>query len=204
MLLQKRIGLVSRELTILQSLSIGSVDVCSFLFICLLLLSLSFSGSCGPRNIFPDLTNVLNFTSPGFPSQYPPNLECLWHIFAVDNKVNVLRIRSFDLERGFDELTIGDGNEAGKNEIARLTGQVKVRTVTSGSSTMWMMMSTDKTGQMSGFYLEIGQLQSGEVNSKCQKTMHALFSRQLLLLCSIVDHRMWDLLLCEHKNRNII
>ena len=126
----------------------------------------TFSGFCGPRNIFPDFSDVSNFTSPGFPSQYPPNLECVWHIFADDKQVIVLRIKNFDLERGFDELTIGDGNEAGNNKIARLTGQVKVRTVTSRSPIMWMMMSTDNTGQMSGFYFEIHQIPFGEVNGK--------------------------------------
>ena len=124
------------------------------------------SGSCGSRNIFLEYTDVLNFTSPGFPMQYPPNLECLWHIFADDNIVIVVRIRSFNLERGFDYLTIGDGNEAGNNKIARLTGQIKVRTVTSGSPTMWMMLVTDNTGNMPGFYLEIEQIPSEEVNSK--------------------------------------
>ena len=84
--------------------------------------------------------------------------------------VIVLRIRSFDLERGFDYLTIGDGNEVRNNELARLTGQVKVRTITSGSSTMWMLLTTDNTGHMPGFHFELEQVPSGDFNSKFKAT----------------------------------
>ena len=118
--------------------------------------------------------DAFNFTSPEYPVQYPPNLECQWHIIADTDMVIVLRIRNFDLERSFDYLTIGDGNEVENNKLARLTGQVKVRTVTSRSSTMWMLLSTDNTGQMAGFHFEIEQVPSGDFNSEFKNKNHLI------------------------------
>ena len=108
----------------------------------------------------------MNFTSPGFPWQYPPNLECQWHIFAEDDMIIVLRIRRFDLESGFDYLTVGNGNTANKDRIARLTGVSKVRAVSSGSSIIWMILSSDGTGSMAGFLLQIEQIYPGEITGK--------------------------------------
>ena len=109
---------------------------------------------------------MLNFTSSGFPWQYSPNLECQWYILADDNLVIVLRIELFNLEKAFDYLSIGDGKVAGKDKITRLTGHVTIRTVTSGTSTMWMVFSTDSTGQMSGFNLQIEQIPRGYYDGK--------------------------------------
>ena len=107
----------------------------------------------------------MNFTSPGFPWQHPPNLSCQWLVHtAGEYMVIVLRIKSFHLERGFDYLTIGNGILPGIDEVARLTGQVKVRTVTSGRSTMWMMLTADNTGNMMGFYLQLQEIELGNLN----------------------------------------
>ena len=52
----------------------------------------------------------------------------------------------------------------GVDEVARLTGQVKVRTVTSGRSTMWMMLTSDNTGNMMGFYLQLEETEPENLN----------------------------------------
>ncbi|KTG03943.1 hypothetical protein cypCar_00030355 [Cyprinus carpio] len=49
-------------------------------------------------------------TSPNFPVQYDNNSNCTWIITASDpSKVIKLIFEEFDLERGYDTLTVGDG-----------------------------------------------------------------------------------------------
>ncbi|KAG9478625.1 hypothetical protein GDO78_012335 [Eleutherodactylus coqui] len=54
------------------------------------------------------------FTSPNFPFQYDSNAQCVWVITAENpNKVIQINFEEFDLEIGYDTLTIGDGGEVG-------------------------------------------------------------------------------------------
>ena len=105
---------------------------------------------------------MTNLTSPGYPLQYPSDLDCHWVVVANDGMVIVARIKFFDLERSFDFLTVGDGPESGLHEIASLTGSVKIRALTSSTSSMWMALTTDKTGQMSGYRLELDQISASD------------------------------------------
>ena len=105
---------------------------------------------------------MTNLTSPGYPLQYPSNLDCQWVVVANDGMVIVARIKFFDLERSFDFLRVGDGHESGLHEIASLTGSVKVRALTSSTSSMWMALTTDNTGQMSGYRLELDQISAND------------------------------------------
>uniref|UniRef100_A0A668ASR4 CUB and Sushi multiple domains 3 n=1 Tax=Myripristis murdjan TaxID=586833 RepID=A0A668ASR4_9TELE len=57
------------------------------------------------------------FTSPNFPIQYESNAQCVWIITASDpNKVIQINFEEFDLEIGYDSLTIGDGGEVGDSK----------------------------------------------------------------------------------------
>ncbi|KAF4798123.1 CUB and sushi domain-containing protein 3-like protein [Turdus rufiventris] len=54
------------------------------------------------------------FASPNFPFQYDSNAQCVWVITAINtNKVIQINFEEFDLEIGYDTLTIGDGGEVG-------------------------------------------------------------------------------------------
>ncbi|KAF7245893.1 CUB and sushi domain-containing protein 2, partial [Varanus komodoensis] len=53
-------------------------------------------------------------TSPNYPVQYDNNAYCVWVITAVNPaKVIKLHFEEFDLERGYDTLTVGDGGQVG-------------------------------------------------------------------------------------------
>ncbi|EPQ09174.1 CUB and sushi domain-containing protein 2 [Myotis brandtii] len=53
-------------------------------------------------------------TSPNFPIQYDNNAHCVWIITALNPaKVIKLAFEEFDLERGYDTLTVGDGGQDG-------------------------------------------------------------------------------------------
>ncbi|KAI4539659.1 hypothetical protein MG293_010054 [Ovis ammon polii] len=68
------------------------------------------------------------FTSPNFPFQYDSNAQCVWVITAVNtNKVIQINFEEFDLEIGYDTLTIGDGGEVGDpRTVLQVLARVKV------------------------------------------------------------------------------
>ncbi|KAF3832536.1 hypothetical protein F7725_026201 [Dissostichus mawsoni] len=58
-------------------------------------------------------------TSPNYPVQYENNAHCVWVISAMDSeKVIKLSFEEFDLERGYDTLTVGDGGKIGDTRRA--------------------------------------------------------------------------------------
>ena len=64
------------------------------------------------------------------------------------------------MEDGFDFLTFGNGEESSDdtaNVIVRLTGKIKIHSVTSFESRMWINVATDRTGTARGFLIHIKQ-----------------------------------------------
>ena len=124
-----------------------------------LIIVLSCTGLCGAQNIYLSLTESYhNITSPGFPGSYYANLACEWLFLAPDDKLIAVHIRSFKLEREFDFLTFGNGDIFGVETIGSLTGSTKVTTITSSTSTLWMIFETDATGNLAGYLLELEQI----------------------------------------------
>uniref|UniRef100_A0A8C4PVU6 CUB and Sushi multiple domains 3 n=1 Tax=Equus asinus asinus TaxID=83772 RepID=A0A8C4PVU6_EQUAS len=94
------------------------------------------------------------FTSPNFPFQYDSNAQCVWVITAVNtNKVIQINFEEFDLEIGYDTLTIGDGGEVGdpRTVLQVLTGSFVPDLIVSMSSQMWLHLQTDESVGSVGF-----------------------------------------------------
>uniref|UniRef100_A0A8C3RWC7 Uncharacterized protein n=1 Tax=Chelydra serpentina TaxID=8475 RepID=A0A8C3RWC7_CHESE len=131
------------------------------------------------------------FTSPNFPFQYDSNAQCVWVISAINpNKVSMLHnLQSdshcwlchigssrglclpypfkFDLEIGYDTLTIGDGGEVGdpKTVLQVLTGSFVPDLIVSMNSQMWLHLQTDESVGSIGFkvnYKEIEKESCGD------------------------------------------
>ena len=67
------------------------------------------------------------------------------------------------MEDGFDFLVIGDGMETSKEStLARLTGRVKLRSLVGDGRQMWLLMATDRTGEATGFELQLSQVANVE------------------------------------------
>ena len=129
------------------------------MYLIIIIIILSIIGLCGAQNIYLSLTeNQHNITSPGFPGFYHANLACEWLILALDDKLVVVHIRNFKMEREFDFLTFGNGDIFGLETIGSITGSTKVTTITSSTSTMWMTFETDATGNLAGYLLELEQI----------------------------------------------
>ncbi|XP_034615478.1 CUB and sushi domain-containing protein 3 [Trachemys scripta elegans] len=108
------------------------------------------------------------FTSPNFPFQYDSNAQCVWVITAIHtNKVIQINFEEFDLEIGYDTLTIGDGGEVGdpKTVLQVLTGSFVPDLIVSMNSQMWLHLQTDESVGSIGFkvnYKEIEKESCGD------------------------------------------
>uniref|UniRef100_A0A8D2L0D4 CUB and Sushi multiple domains 2 n=1 Tax=Varanus komodoensis TaxID=61221 RepID=A0A8D2L0D4_VARKO len=107
-------------------------------------------------------------TSPNYPVQYDNNAYCVWVITAVNPaKVIKLHFEEFDLERGYDTLTVGDGGQVGdqKSVLYILTGTTVPDLIVSTQHQMWLLFQTDSVKNLLGFkatYEEIDQGSCGD------------------------------------------
>ena len=102
--------------------------------------SVIFVGECGIRQIFLRTDDSTNLTSPGFPAMYRDDLICHWTIIASDDNRCLVEFITFHMEREYDFLVVGNGRDLrnGRSIIAKLTGDIKIRTLTSSANEMWM------------------------------------------------------------------
>uniref|UniRef100_A0A8C7GCM9 CUB and Sushi multiple domains 3 n=1 Tax=Oncorhynchus kisutch TaxID=8019 RepID=A0A8C7GCM9_ONCKI len=108
------------------------------------------------------------FTSPNFPIQYESNSHCVWIITASNpNKVIQVNFEEFDMEIGYDSLTIGDGGQVGDSRtiIQVLTGSFVPDLIVSMSHQMWLHLQSDESVGSIGFkinYKEIDKESCGD------------------------------------------
>ncbi|XP_051775015.1 CUB and sushi domain-containing protein 1 [Erpetoichthys calabaricus] len=103
-------------------------------------------------------------TSPNFPVQYDNNAHCTWVITASNpSKVIKLTFEEFDLERGYDTLTVGDGGQVGdqKSVFHVLTGTNTPDLIVSTSHQMWLLFKTDETSGSLGFKVSYEEIEQG-------------------------------------------
>ncbi|XP_067093259.1 CUB and sushi domain-containing protein 3-like [Osmerus mordax] len=102
------------------------------------------------------------FTSPNFPIQYESNSQCVWIVTASDpNKIIQIHFEEFDLEIGYDSLTIGDGGEVGdsKKVIQVLTGSFVPDLIVSMSHQMWLHLQSDESVGSIGFKINYKEIE---------------------------------------------
>ncbi|KAG7265575.1 hypothetical protein CRUP_019243 [Coryphaenoides rupestris] len=99
----------------------------------------------GPRGLI---------TSPNYPVQYENNAHCVWVITTLDtDKVIKLSFEEFELERGYDTLTVGDGGKIGdtRRVLYVLTGSSVPDLIVSLTNQMWLHLQSDDTIGSQGF-----------------------------------------------------
>ncbi|XP_077451119.1 CUB and sushi domain-containing protein 1-like isoform X2 [Stigmatopora argus] len=109
----------------------------------------------GPRGII---------TSPNYPVQYENNAHCVWVVTALDSaKVIKLSFEEFDLERGYDTLTVGDGGKIGdtRRVLYVLTGSSVPDIIVSLSNQMWLHLQSDDTIGSAGFKAVYEEIERG-------------------------------------------
>ncbi|RXM33320.1 CUB and sushi domain-containing protein 2, partial [Acipenser ruthenus] len=93
-------------------------------------------------------------TSPNYPVQYENNAHCVWVITAAaSDKVIKLAFEEFDLERGYDTVTVGDGGKIGdaRTVLYVLTGSSVPDLIVSLSNQMWLHLQSDDSIGSQGF-----------------------------------------------------
>ena len=114
-------------------------------------------GQCGARNIYLVDNQERNLTSPGYPEKYGDDIDCEWKVTALDAPNILVSVFAFDVERGYDFFMIGNTHnvENTSTTIALLTGVIKLRTLTSTGSQLWMRFKSDRSGRRQGFVLQL-------------------------------------------------
>ena len=71
----------------------------------------------------------------------------------------IVNILDFDVERGYEFLTIGTGEVATDHasRVASFTGVVKLKVLHFDDGILWMRFQTDSTGSSSGFMMQLLQ-----------------------------------------------
>ncbi|KAI5610199.1 neuropilin 1b precursor, partial [Silurus asotus] len=119
--------------------------------------------------------------TPGFPDNYPNNLDCTFIIFAPRMSEIVLEFESFDMEPDntastgascrFDYLEIWDGYPTVGPHIGRYCGSSKPRQVVSYTGILSLSIHTDsaitKEGFSSNYGIRSNQVQSPEEANEC-------------------------------------
>ena len=103
---------------------------------------------------------IFELPSPNHPLNYPNDLICLWSVSCINGRrISASIATGFNLEDGYDFLSFGDGEQADvETIIAKLTGLSRVKTLTSAGESMWILMSTDRTGTNMGFVVDLRQI----------------------------------------------
>ena len=120
---------------------------------------INFIGECGARNIYLPIQETVNLTSPAYPMNYRDELNCQWLILIAEGAIPhiLIAIIDFEMERGYDFVIIGEGEDPSdaSTRIARLTGTIKLRRMTSQGAELWIQVVSDRTGTRRGFHFRI-------------------------------------------------
>ncbi|XP_075454326.1 CUB and sushi domain-containing protein 1 [Ascaphus truei] len=102
--------------------------------------------------------------SPNYPVQYEDNAHCVWVITSINpEKVIKLSFEVFELERGYDTLTIGDGGKVGdtRSVLYVLTGSSVPDLLVSMSNQMWLHLQSDDSIGSPGFKAVYQEIEKG-------------------------------------------
>ncbi|XP_069470463.1 membrane frizzled-related protein isoform X2 [Ambystoma mexicanum] len=103
-----------------------------------------------------------SFSSPNYPSPYPPNMHCVWRIVAGEGQVIQLKIESlsiegfanclFDRVEVFEEAGLAQANPMNPSqEVSRFCGNVPPPTINTNSSRLHVAFISDKNIGSTGF-----------------------------------------------------
>ncbi|XP_071795943.1 uncharacterized protein [Asterias amurensis] len=110
---------------------------------------------CGPRETYLD-HGSLDLKSPGFPSNYPPNIACSWRVYTdqAAKSVLIIDVVTFQTELQHDVLRIESYGQ--ENKSFALHGATKVRSIFLKSEDgVQLSFVGDSTVEHMGFHIRL-------------------------------------------------
>ena len=92
-----------------------------------------------------------SFRSPGYPSNYPNNLDCTWIISTTSGSRVEITFSSFSTERIHDYLEIRDGRSSYSRLLASYSGSRSTFSFTSSGTTLRISFKSDGSVTRGGF-----------------------------------------------------
>lgn len=96
-----------------------------------------------------------SFQTPGYPNQYPTNIECEWVITVPVTHSLTLTFNKFDMEESskckYDHVEIRDGDKASSNLIGRYCGSSLPAKVYAQGTSLYIKLASDESDTGKGF-----------------------------------------------------
>ena len=93
-----------------------------------------------------------NFSSPGYPMNYPNKKTCAWGITVRGHYRILVAFDKFNTERSFDVLKIYDGASNTSHVLLTLSGDLSGSIYGSSGSSLWFEFTTDRIVSDKGFH----------------------------------------------------
>ena len=92
-----------------------------------------------------------NITSPNYPNNYDTNADCEWTIYFDYGNV-VLEIIYFNVEDGYDFVTLYNGTDINSPKLASLTGSSNYYQYYGGGNHIYIHFTSDLSTTFAGFH----------------------------------------------------
>uniref|UniRef100_A0A8C5U8G7 CUB and Sushi multiple domains 2 n=1 Tax=Malurus cyaneus samueli TaxID=2593467 RepID=A0A8C5U8G7_9PASS len=93
------------------------------------------------------------------------DIWCFWGLMIIWGPWQVIKLtfEEFELERGYDTLTVGDGGQVGdqKSVLYVLTGTTVPDLIVSTQHQMWLLFQTDSVSNLLGFKASYEEIEQG-------------------------------------------
>merc|ERR1712223_1710402 len=113
----------------------------------------TINNKCGSIEAPTIMNNSENgqVSSSDFPSPYPNDAECVWHIEVSDGMILKITFIELEIEDGYDFLYINDGDSIFAELLLKVSGNIVPNPIESTSSESIILFRSDSSVTEKGF-----------------------------------------------------
>ena len=90
-------------------------------------------------------------TSPNYPNDYPPSVDCVWIIEVPQGSRISLKFEAFETDSIIDTLEVRDGGSSSSTRIGDFYGSTIPQDILSSSNQLRLYFETSSYNEKSGF-----------------------------------------------------